>query len=94
MTDTAANPLLATNIDSVTALFDRDPLTLTDAELDRLIGELRSRADAHKAELARKEAAPKASRTKTVTSSDPAAQALRDTPVDQLDFDAILAKEL
>jgi hypothetical protein len=93
MTDAAPSPIAEVDPDSVTALFDRDPLTLDDASLDRLIDELRSRADSHKAAKAREDAAPKAERTRAVKTASPAAQALRDKPIAEVALDDLFDDE-
>lgn len=93
MTDT---PLADVDPNSVTLLFERDPLLLKDepGQLDRLVAEFRRRADVAAAEEAAKEAAPKEKakgkrgpRTGTGQLIDLAVAALADKPVEELTID-------
>lgn len=83
MTD---SPLLATDADALTRLFEADPTTITDAELTTLIVELRRRRNAFLSEEAAKSLAPKKARTKSDPIPASVAAAL-DKPVSELDLE-------
>lgn len=57
-----ASPLAAASPDALTALFEADPLTITDAQLTVLVTELRRRRNAFLSEEAAKSLKPKAKR--------------------------------
>lgn len=86
MTD---SPLAAPSPDSLTALFEADPLTLSDAQLDTLIAELRRRRSAFLAEEAAKALKPKRERASAQAQSATAAPTL-DKPTGELSLDDLL----
>lgn len=77
MTDAVAHPLAEADADSLTALFDADPMQLDDASFDRLVAEFRRRADVHAAEEAKSKAAPKAAAKPVRVKTKGVAQAAR-----------------
>lgn len=90
--DPSDTPLATVDIDAITALFDADPVTHTDADLNRLIGELRRRADVAAAERAKAEAEPKTKRPskKRGVAVSPEAAALADKPIEELTLSDLL----
>jgi hypothetical protein len=87
--DPSATPLASVDPDSVTALFDADPALLgTDGPngpLDRLITEMRRRADVAAAEAAAASVTPKTrKKSKTTQLGDAAIAAIIDKPVSEL----------
>lgn len=87
-------PLLS-NVDpnSITAIVDNDPYLLGAPDLDRLIAELRRRADVNASEAAAAEAAPKTTagrRRKANPLIDAAMAALADKPVSELSLDDLM----
>lgn len=81
------SPLLSTNPDALSALFEADPLVLTDAQIMSAITELRRRRNAFASEEAAKSLAPKKTRAKPAPNADPLAAAARDIPVTEVDLD-------
>lgn len=79
MTD---SPLLTAAPDSLDALFSADPLTLSDAQLDTLVAELRRRRSLFASEEAAKAAAGKKSRAKPTIQPSATAAALDKPTVD------------
>ncbi len=88
MTD-VPSPLLTASPDSITALFEADPLTLSGADLMRLILELRRRRNAFASEEAAKALKPKATRTKASPEAVTRAPIL-DKPITELGLDDLL----
>lgn len=84
MTD--PSPLLTTSPDALTLLFDADPTTLTDADLDALILELRRRRSVFASDEAAKAAAGRKARVKPTAASVAAPQTL-DRPVTELSLE-------
>ena len=83
MTD---SPLLTTDPTSLDRIFSADPLTLADAEIERLVAELRRRRNAFLAEEAAKSLAPKRTRAKAEPQSS--AQAAQfDKPANEVTLD-------
>lgn len=80
------SPLLTTSPDALSALFSSDPTTLTDAQLDTLIHELRRRRNAFMSEEAAKATAPKSKRTKAELLT-PSTAAELDKPTSELSLD-------
>lgn len=80
------SPLLASSPDTLTALFEADPTTLTDASLTTLVRELRRRRDAFAAQEAADASKGKGSRTKPGTIPAAVAAAL-DKPVGEVSID-------
>lgn len=78
-------PLSDTDPDSITRLFEADPLDLTDAQLEQLINELRRRRVAFLA----KEAADKPARARRVSSEAlPVAEAAKlDKPPEEMSLE-------
>lgn len=81
-----ASPLLSTDPDSLTRLFEADPLTLSDADILTAITELRRRRSAFASEEAAKSLKPKATRTKASPQPASTAAAL-DKPVGEIGLD-------
>jgi len=81
------SPLLSTDPDAVTKLFDADPLTLTDAQLLALITELRRRRSVFASEEAAKALAGKAKRARGSNDASPEAAALADKPTSEISLD-------
>lgn len=77
------SPLLSTDPDSLTRLFEADPMSLSDADILTAITELRRRRNAFASEEASKSLKPKATRTKAESVSAPKAAAL-DKPVGEI----------
>jgi hypothetical protein len=86
-----AHPLAAADPNSITLLFDADPSLLPNGSLDRLIAELRARAESNAASEAAAAAKPKKPTVRATPSSSPALQALRDKGND-LSLDDLLGK--
>lgn len=83
------SPLSAPSPDSLTALFEADPLTLSDTDLDTLIGELRRRRSAFLAEEAAKALKPKRERASAQAQPASAAPSL-DKPTGEISLDDLL----
>lgn len=83
------SPLAGADTDTLTALFESDPLTLTDTQLETLIIELRRRRNAFLADEAAKQAAGKKARAKPEPQPASAAAVL-DKPVGETTLDDIL----
>ena len=81
-----ASPLTTTDPNALTAMFEADPLTLSDAAYMALIIEMRRRRNVHLAEEAAKALKPKASRAKAEPTSAGLAAA-RDTPITEINLD-------
>lgn len=81
-----ASPLSIPSPDALTALFEADPLTLTDSDISSLIIELRRRRNAFLADEAAKSLAPKKTRAKAETQSAPSAAAM-DKPISEISLD-------
>lgn len=87
MTDTTTlSPLTAISLDSI---FSANPRELDDTSRRALLVELRRRRSEFRAQLAAKEAAPKAKRAKAEAVSAPKAAAL-DKPLGELDLGDLL----
>lgn len=86
----ALSPLDLVNPDSITALFDKDPTEVSEAQLTQLIVELRRRADVNAATAAAKEAAPKTKAPRVKAPNTPALQALADKPIEEVTVDDLL----
>lgn len=86
----APHPLADADPNSVTLLFLADPSVLPVDNLDRLIAELRARADIHVAEEAAKAAKPKATRTKPTAPKSIIDAALRDKPISAVSIEDLL----
>jgi len=84
-----ASPLLSTSENALSLLFESDPLTLTDAQLDSMILGLRRRRNAFFAEEAAKSLKPKSTRAKAGT-VDAATSALLDKPASELSLDDLM----
>lgn len=80
MTET---PLTTTSADALTALFEADPLKLSDTQLITLVSELCRRRSAFAADEAAKAAAGKSKRPKATPQPAPSAAAL-DVPVAEI----------
>jgi len=80
------SPLDLASPDSLTMLFEADPLTLDDASVLRAIHELRRRRSEFASAEAAKALAPKAKRTSAPT-LDAAASVKADTPIGEVSFD-------
>ncbi len=83
MTDT---PLASASPDSLTILFEADPLTLSDAQILAAVVELRRRRNVFTAEEAAKSLKPRAKRTVAEAQSPEAAAALN-KPAGELSLD-------
>lgn len=80
------SPLAEANPDSLTLLFEADPLVLSDAEVLRAILELRRRRSEFASAEAAKSLAPK--RTRAIAPKLDTAQAiLADAPISEVSFD-------
>jgi len=92
MSDAPQSPLADTDPDSITALFDRDPTLLEKVDLDRLISEMRRRADRYKAEAAADAAKPKQAKSRGSRGQlvDAAMAAVADKPIEELSLDDLL----
>lgn len=91
------SPLLSTNPESITALFERDPAPggpVSDADIQRMIVELRRRADINASEKAAAEAAPKTAKGGRRRASNPlvdaAIAAIADKPISELSLGDLL----
>lgn len=80
------SPLTTVDPNALTAMFEADPLTLTDAAYMALIIEMRRRRNVHLAEEAAKALKPKSTRTKAEPQSASVAAA-RDTPITEVNLD-------
>ena len=80
------SPLASVSADALTAMFEADPTTLTDAQLMTLVVELRRRRNAFTAEEAAKSLKPKATRAKAGP-VDAASAASLDIPPSELSLD-------
>ena len=81
------NPIEIADPATLVALFDADPSTIPQADLDSLIREYRNRADANRAEVARQAAAPKTPRKVGKAGTNPAtiaSAATADKPIADL----------
>lgn len=87
MTD--ASPLSEVDPDTLRLIFESDPLTLTDAQLEGLIAELRRRRNAFTAEEAAKAAKGKSARVKSPAIPAQSAVTL-DKPTAEVDLDDLL----
>jgi hypothetical protein len=83
------SPLLFTDPDALTKLFDADPLTLDDAQIMQLITELRRRRSVFASEEAAKTLAGKSKRAKTEAPKDAEGAALADKPTSEVSLDDI-----
>jgi len=81
--------LLTTNPDAISALFQADPLTLSDSDLDALVLELRRRRSEFLSAEAAAQAKPKATRAKAPALPSPEAAQL-DKPLSELSTDDLL----
>ncbi len=84
MTD---SPLLQADADSLTVLFESDPLTLTDAQTLTAITELRRRRNVFASEEAAKALAPKKTRTKAQPAANASQAAQLDKPIGEVSLD-------
>ncbi len=84
MTDTS--PLLTASPEALTALFEADPLTLSDDAIMSLILELRRRRNASAADEAAASLKPKSTRAKA-PSLTPAEALKADTPIGEISLD-------
>lgn len=80
------SPLLTADPEALTAIFSADPLTLSDAQLQSAVLELRRRRNAFMAEEAAKALKPKATKVKPQPQSSTSA-ALNDKPPSELSLD-------
>lgn len=89
--ETPVSPLTTVDPASLALLFDEDPHLLPNQSLDAMIGELRRRADAHLAEVAREQAAPKTKARRPRAGSTPVTDLstaiAADKPVSELTVD-------
>ena len=85
----ADSPLLSVNNDALTALFEADPLTLTDADLMRLVSELRRRRSVFASEEAAKALAGKKTRGVKADPATPTTALTSDKPTSELSLDDI-----
>ncbi len=81
------SPLLSTDPDALTRLFESDPLELIDAGVLSAIRELRRRRDAFASEEAAKSLAPKKTRAKPAVDGTATSAVLRDIPVTEVNLD-------
>lgn len=85
------SPLATVDPASLALLFEEDPALISNQSLDAMIGELRRRADAHQAEVAREQAAPKTKARKPKAGSSPvtdlSSAITADKPVSELTVD-------
>ena len=65
------SPLTSASPDSLTVLFDSDPMTLTDSQILAAVTELRRRRNVFASEEAAKALAPKRTRAKAEPASTP-----------------------
>lgn len=86
MTEPAPSPLSTTDPDSLTILFDSDPLELSEKQIMSGILELRRRRNAHLSEEAAKALAPKRTRAKADPQSAASAAKL-DKPITEVSLD-------
>lgn len=80
------SPLLTADPSALTALFEADPLTLSDSDIMALILELRRRRNAFAAEEAAASLKPKGTRAKA-PSLTPAEAVKADTPIGEISLD-------
>lgn len=87
--DLEPSPLALVSPDALTALFESDPLTLTDPQLTSLVLELRRRRNAFTADEAAKAAKGKSARVKAEAQSA-ASAATSDKPITETSLDDLL----
>jgi hypothetical protein len=81
---TTSSPLASTDPDSIVLLFETDPSTLSDADLQTLVAELRRRRNAFVQEEAVKSST---ARPRALKTSDPVIAEKLDKPVSELSLD-------
>lgn len=91
MTD-AEGPLAAVDPEAIVRAFEADPMTLSDAQLDALVTELRRRRSAFLAAEAIKQMNRKP-KAKAPPAPDAAEAALRDKPISEITADDIFGDD-